>query len=41
MEPEFGVIEIGHIWFGVPLQRTTTAHGGQQPKSGQRVVRHD
>ena len=21
--PEFGVIEIGHIWFGVPLQRTT------------------
>jgi RimJ/RimL family protein N-acetyltransferase len=25
MEPEFGVIEIGHIWFGVPLQRTTAA----------------
>ena len=25
MEPEFGVIEIGHIWFGVPLQRTTGA----------------
>lgn len=23
--PEFGVIEIGHIWFGVPLQRTTAA----------------
>jgi RimJ/RimL family protein N-acetyltransferase len=23
--PEFGVIEIGHIWFGVPLQRTTGA----------------
>jgi RimJ/RimL family protein N-acetyltransferase len=23
MKPEFGVIEIGHIWFGVPLQRTT------------------
>jgi RimJ/RimL family protein N-acetyltransferase len=22
---EFGVIEIGHIWFGVPLQRTTAA----------------
>jgi RimJ/RimL family protein N-acetyltransferase len=21
--PEFGVIEIGHIWFGLPLQRTT------------------
>jgi len=25
MEPEFGVIEIGHIWFGVSLQRTTAA----------------
>jgi RimJ/RimL family protein N-acetyltransferase len=23
--PEFGTIEIGHIWFGVPLQRTTAA----------------
>jgi RimJ/RimL family protein N-acetyltransferase len=23
--PEFGVIEIGHIWFGVPLQRTPAA----------------
>ena len=23
--PEFGVIEIGHIWFGGPLQRTTAA----------------
>jgi len=23
--PESGVIEIGHIWFGVPLQRTTAA----------------
>jgi RimJ/RimL family protein N-acetyltransferase len=23
--PEFGAIEIGHIWFGVPLQRTTGA----------------
>jgi RimJ/RimL family protein N-acetyltransferase len=23
--PEFGVIEIGHIWFGVPLQRSTAA----------------
>jgi RimJ/RimL family protein N-acetyltransferase len=23
--PEFGVIEIGHIWFGPPLQRTTGA----------------
>jgi RimJ/RimL family protein N-acetyltransferase len=23
--PEFGVIEIGHIWFGIPLQRTTAA----------------
>lgn len=23
--PEFGVIEIGHIWFGVQLQRTTAA----------------
>jgi RimJ/RimL family protein N-acetyltransferase len=23
--PEFGVIEIGYIWFGVPLQRTTAA----------------
>jgi RimJ/RimL family protein N-acetyltransferase len=23
--PEFGVIEIGHIWFGQPLQRTTAA----------------
>jgi RimJ/RimL family protein N-acetyltransferase len=23
--PEFGVIEIGHIWFGKPLQRTTAA----------------
>ena len=25
MTPEFGAIEIGHIWFGVPLQRTTAA----------------
>ena len=25
IEPEFGVIEIGHIWFGTPLQRTTAA----------------
>jgi RimJ/RimL family protein N-acetyltransferase len=23
--PECGVIEVGHIWFGVPLQRTTAA----------------
>jgi RimJ/RimL family protein N-acetyltransferase len=23
--PDFGTIEIGHIWFGVPLQRTTAA----------------
>lgn len=23
--PEHGVMEIGHIWFGVPLQRTTAA----------------
>ncbi len=23
--PEHGVIEIGHIWFGTPLQRTTAA----------------
>jgi RimJ/RimL family protein N-acetyltransferase len=23
--PEFGVIEIGHIWFGTPLQRTSAA----------------
>jgi RimJ/RimL family protein N-acetyltransferase len=23
--PEFGVIEIGHIWFGAPLQRTIAA----------------
>jgi RimJ/RimL family protein N-acetyltransferase len=23
--PEHGVIEIGHIWFGAPLQRTTAA----------------
>jgi RimJ/RimL family protein N-acetyltransferase len=23
--PELGTIEIGHIWFGVPLQRTTAA----------------
>ncbi len=23
--PEFGVIEIGHIWFGTPLQRTAAA----------------
>jgi RimJ/RimL family protein N-acetyltransferase len=23
--PEFGVIELGHIWFGPPLQRTTAA----------------
>jgi RimJ/RimL family protein N-acetyltransferase len=23
--PQFGVIEVGHIWFGVPLQRTTAA----------------
>jgi len=22
---EFGVVEIGHIWFGVPLQRTIAA----------------
>jgi RimJ/RimL family protein N-acetyltransferase len=25
IEPAFGVIEIGHIWFGPPLQRTTAA----------------
>jgi len=25
ISPEFGVLEIGHIWFGVPLQRTTAA----------------
>jgi RimJ/RimL family protein N-acetyltransferase len=25
IKPEFGVIEIGHIWFGPPLQRTTAA----------------
>jgi RimJ/RimL family protein N-acetyltransferase len=25
IKPEFGTIEIGHIWFGVPLQRTTAA----------------
>jgi RimJ/RimL family protein N-acetyltransferase len=25
ISPEFGTIEIGHIWFGVPLQRTTGA----------------
>jgi RimJ/RimL family protein N-acetyltransferase len=25
IRPEFGVIEIGHIWFGVPLQRTAAA----------------
>jgi RimJ/RimL family protein N-acetyltransferase len=25
IEPEFGTIEIGHIWFGPPLQRTTAA----------------
>jgi RimJ/RimL family protein N-acetyltransferase len=25
IKPEFGVIEIGHIWIGVPLQRTTAA----------------
>ncbi len=25
MEPEHGSIEIGHIWFGVPLQRTPAA----------------
>src|SRR5919204_5763826 len=25
IKPEFGVIEIGHIWFGVPLQRPTAA----------------
>jgi RimJ/RimL family protein N-acetyltransferase len=24
-KPEMGSIEIGHIWFGVPLQRTTAA----------------
>jgi RimJ/RimL family protein N-acetyltransferase len=23
--PEFGVVEIGHIWFGAPLQRTIAA----------------
>jgi RimJ/RimL family protein N-acetyltransferase len=23
--PQFGTIEIGHIWFGTPLQRTTAA----------------
>src|SRR4051794_24799561 len=23
--PEFGTIEIGHIWFGTPLQRTTAS----------------
>jgi RimJ/RimL family protein N-acetyltransferase len=25
IEPDFGVIEIGHIWFGAPLRRTTAA----------------
>jgi RimJ/RimL family protein N-acetyltransferase len=25
IEPHFGVIELGHVWFGVPLQRTTVA----------------
>jgi RimJ/RimL family protein N-acetyltransferase len=25
IEPAFGTIEIGHIWFGPPLQRTTAA----------------
>ena len=25
IEPDHGVIEIGHIWFGPPLQRTTAA----------------
>jgi RimJ/RimL family protein N-acetyltransferase len=25
IEPTHGVIEIGHIWFGTPLQRTTAA----------------
>jgi RimJ/RimL family protein N-acetyltransferase len=25
IDPEFGVIEIGHIWFGTPMQRTTAA----------------
>jgi RimJ/RimL family protein N-acetyltransferase len=25
IEPEFGVVEIGHIWFGAPLRRTTAA----------------
>jgi RimJ/RimL family protein N-acetyltransferase len=25
IKPQFGVIEIGHIWFGAPLQRTTAA----------------
>jgi RimJ/RimL family protein N-acetyltransferase len=25
IEPDFGVIEIGHIWFGPPLQRSTAA----------------
>jgi RimJ/RimL family protein N-acetyltransferase len=25
MVPEHGVIEIGHIWFGTPMQRTTAA----------------
>lgn len=25
IKPEFGVIEIGHIWFGAPLKRTTAA----------------
>jgi RimJ/RimL family protein N-acetyltransferase len=25
IEPEMGVIEIGHIWFGVTMQRTTAA----------------
>ena len=25
IEPEQGTIEIGHIWFGTPLQRTTAA----------------
>ena len=25
IEPEVGTIEVGHIWFGVPLQRTTAA----------------
>ena len=39
MVPAFGVIEIGHIWFGAALQRTTGGDRGDLPARTARVRR--